>query len=192
MRSLARSVAIVLLLATTLAVVLPANARSNKPAAAPKRYRFSFHVTGHPSGPYGQGPSITAAGSGSFALGRQLRRGGTQIRKVTRPQGTVTISWPEPIDRSGVMVLLQADVVGGTYTTRKVAGGLEQTARLTLYPWHSGFTCNLSASSRFTLLLTEPPKRKGNQNTATVDACRGTSAGWKGSPPKLTVRIAPA
>lgn len=195
MRPHARSVAIVLPLATTLAVVLPATARPNKPAAAAKRYRFSFHVTAKPSsGNYKRGGiTITAAGSGSFALGRLQEQGqSARTWKVTRPQGSVTISWPEPVDRSGVMVLLQADIVGGTYTTKKVAGGLEQTARLTLYPWHSGFGCNLTASTRFTLLLTDLPQRKGNQDTVGVDACSGSRVGWAGSPTKLVVRIAPA
>jgi hypothetical protein len=199
MRPLARQFALVLPLAAALAFVVPAIAHPNKPAVAPQRNRFSFHVTANPSsGSVGGhrmtgGIQETAVGSGSFTLGRRLeQRGGTQTWKVTNPQGSVLISSPNAVSPSGVTVLLQADVVsGGTYTTRKVNGRLEQTAKLTLYPWSTSFTCNVSASTRFTLLLTDLPQRKA-KDTIAVTACPGNNVAWKGTPPTLTVRIVPA
>ena len=134
---------------------------------------------------------MTAVANGSFGLGRRQRHGGTQTWKITNPQGHLLISWPNAVVKSGVFVLLQADVVGGTYTTTKVNGGLEQTARLKLYPLSTSFGCNLSASTRFTLLLTDLPQRKA-KDTVTVTGCPGNSVSWKGPPPTLTVRLTPA
>lgn len=178
-----------LLLVATLAFVLPATARPNEPDPASKHYRFSFHVTATPSsGGFKKKVQFTGAGSGSFALGRHLEhRGGTQTWTITSPRGSVRISFPQTGE-----ALLQADVVGGTYATRKVAGGLERTARLKLFLWVAEFPCNFSSSTRGTLVLTQSPQRESSKDTVTIDVCPGQGLAWKGTQPAPTVRIAPA
>jgi hypothetical protein len=178
-------------LAAALAVVLPATAHPTRAATASKRYRFTFRATAKPSSGLATRRTVqwNSAGSGSFALGPQTRRGTTKTWTIARPHGTVKITWSV----NGIVnVVLQADVNGGTYTTRKVRGGLEQTARLKLFLWIAQFQCNFSSTTPATLVLTDLPRRNANQDTVTINVCPGQGVAWKDTTPRPTVRLTPA
>ncbi len=152
-----------------------------------------FHVNAKPSGGnWGNFFTVSGGTSGSFlATHPHLNRDGTQTWRVTNPQGSITLATVST--SPGSHVFLQADVVGGTYTTKRVKGGLAQTAQLKLQPWVALFSCNLTSTTRFTLTLDDLPTRKGNQDTAALSACKADgNIQWKGSPPALTVRLTPA
>ena len=61
MRAPARLIPLVLLLAGTLASVLPATAGPNQRATAPTHVRFSFHITANPNSRYEGGRQVPSA-----------------------------------------------------------------------------------------------------------------------------------
>lgn len=175
-----RRLGIVLLLLAGLAVLGAAGPVARSVSRG--RYTFSFHVSGKPSG----GLVDTAGGgSGSFSLGRRVRGAGTSW-ELARPGGDILLSYHFPVR---TQPFLQSSVVGGTYTAARAPGGSRQTLRLELAVWSTTLQCVVTQSTRWTLVLGDSPQ--GKSDSVQLQACRGVSMTWKGSPPSVTVKVGP-
>ncbi len=149
------------------------------------RYDFSFSVAMKP-GDTTSGFArvvVNGSGSGSFQIWhRQVDRDSTIFWHLKNAKGSVSLS-------AGGHVFLSAEVVGGTFGTEKVTGGLLRSTLLTL---------KITSSTRFrcakpdaTLGLNDSPQLKGNQDSLSFDAC-GAQLRWDAVPPGLVVHVARA
>lgn len=125
---------------------------------------------------------MTGRGAGSFSIThRQIDRDGTVFWHLTGSRGRVPL-WRR--DR----LLVRATVLGGTFGTEKVTGGLARNVLLKLQITGSTrFRCRTPAA---TLGLQDMPPVKRNSDEIDFHACRADLQ-WTGKAPALVVKIAP-
>jgi len=150
----------------------------------PRHYAFSFRVDLKPD--YVKAfrtIRVSGRGAGSFSIThRQVDRDGTVFWDLTGAHGTVSLS-------SNGHTLVRATVMGGTFGTEQVTGGLSRDVLLHLRITSSSrFRCRKPAA---TLGLQDLPSVKGNSDGIQFHAC-GADVQWNGTAPALVVRIAPA
>jgi hypothetical protein len=153
-------------------------------AVTPHHYVFSFRVNLRPD--YVNAfPSIhvNGRGAGSFSIThRQIDRDGTVFWNLTGARGSLSLS-------SHDHVFVRATVLGGTFGTEKVSGGLARSVLMHLRIASSTrFRCRKPAA---TLELQDLPSVKGNSDAIQFHAC-AADLQWTGKAPALVVRIAPA
>jgi hypothetical protein len=150
----------------------------------PRHYEFSFRLNLRPDYVKGiRATRVNGRGAGSFSIThRQIDQDGTVFWHLTGVRGSISLS------RYGHL-LVRATVLGGTFGTEKVTGGLARNVLLHLRITRSTrFRCGRPAA---TLGLQDLPSVKGNSDAIQFHAC-GADLQWTGKAPALVVRIAPA
>jgi hypothetical protein len=171
------------LLAATAVAFSVAVGASAAAGATPTHYVFSFRLNLRPdyvqAFPAGR---VTGRGSGSFSIThRQVDRDGTVFWHLSGARGSVLL-------RSRGRLLVRAAVLGGTFGTEKVTGGLARNVLLRLRIIRSArLRCRAPAAK---LGLQDLPSVKGNSDGVDFHACR-VDLQWAGKPPALVVKIAP-